>query len=199
MRRAHIAVVAAFALAGCEVYTPATPDAILAARYESPEPPSVTLMSMVNGSSGRSEHAALLINGSQRVLYDPAGTFTHPDLPRAGDVHYGMTPRFVDYYERYHARFGYFVEVDEVPVSRAAADRLIANAQAEGQQMKMMCGFAAADVLRPVPPFEGVTKSLWPEGLRKDFKRMPGVTTSYVYENDIGQNKAWERSDQPRS
>ena len=39
----------------------------------------------------------LLINGSQQVLYDPAGTFTHPDLPRAGDVHYGMTPRFVDF------------------------------------------------------------------------------------------------------
>jgi len=121
MRRAHIAVLAALALAGCEIYTPATPGAIAAASYKSPEPPSVTLMSMVNESSGRSEHAALLINGSQRVLYDPAGTFTHPDLPRAGDVHYGMTPRFVDYYERYHARFGYFVEADEVPIGRADA------------------------------------------------------------------------------
>ena len=53
------------------------------------------------------------------MLYDPAGTFTHPDLPRRGDIHYGMTPRYVDYYERYHARFDYFVEAQKVPVSRA--------------------------------------------------------------------------------
>ncbi|MFT3974302.1 MAG: hypothetical protein QM699_12880 [Amaricoccus sp.] len=199
MRRAIIALAAVSALAGCEVYKPATPEAIEAARYVSPEPPSVTLMSMVNESSGRSEHAGLLINGSQQVLFDPAGTFTHPDLPRAGDIHYGMTPRYVDYYERYHARFGYFVEADKVPITRAQADQLIANAQAEGQQMKMMCSLATADVLRPVAPFEGVTKSVFPEALRKDFERMPGVGTTFVYENDIGQNKVWEHSDQPRS
>ena len=199
MRRALLALVAAAALAGCEVYAPATPEAIMAARYESPEPPSVTLLSMVNDSSGRSEHAALLINGAQQVLYDPAGTFTHPDLPRAGDIHYGMTPRYVDYYERYHARFGYFVEADRLPISRADADQLIADAQAEGQQMKMMCSLAVADVLRPLPQFQGVTKSIWPEGIRADFKRMPGVTTRYVREDDIGQNKAWERSGEPQS
>lgn len=198
-RRALFALLAASALAGCEMYTPATPEAIVAARYESPEAPSVTLMSMVNESSGRSEHAGLLINGSQQVLYDPAGTFTHPDLPRAGDIHYGMTPKFVDYYQRYHARFGYFVEISKVPVSRAAADQLIANAQAEGQQMKMMCSLAAADVLRGVPPFDGVTKSIFPEGLRRDFERLPGVSATYVYESDIGQNNVWERSDEPRS
>ena len=43
-----------------------------------------------------------------------------------------MTPRFVDYYERYHARFDYFVEAQKVPVSRAAADQIIANAQGAG-------------------------------------------------------------------
>lgn len=199
MRRALAALMVTAALAGCEAYTPASPERIAEARYVSPEPPSVTLMSMVNESSGRSEHAGLLINGSQQVLYDPAGTFTHPDLPRAGDIHYGMTPRYVDYYERYHARFGYFVEADKVPVSRAVADQLIASAQAEGQQLKMMCSLAAADVLRTVPEFDGVTKSIFPEGLREDFKRMPGVSTTYVYESDIGQNKVWEQSDQPRS
>ena len=132
MRRALLALTAAASLAGCEVYQPASSDAIARARYVSPEPPSVTLVSMVNTRSGRSAHSGLLINGSQQVLYDPAGTFTHPDLPRRGDIHYGMTPRFVDYYERYHARFDYFVEAQKVPISRAAADQLIANAQAAG-------------------------------------------------------------------
>lgn len=192
--------VAALCLAGCEIYTPATQAAIDRARYVSPEPPSVTLISMVNEKSGNSEHAGLLINGSQQVLYDPAGTFTHPDLPRRGDIHYGMTPRYVDYYERYHARFDYFVEAQRLEVSRAAADQLIANAQAEGQRMKMTCSLAQADVLKPVPPFTGVIhSSIFPETLRHEFQTLPGVKDSYVYENDVGQNKAWERTDVPQS
>ena len=181
------------------MYEPASFEAIARAKYVSPDPPSVTLMSMVNEKSGKSEHAGILINGSQQVLYDPAGTFTHPELPRRGDVHYGMTPRYVDYYERYHARFDYFVEAQKVPVSRAAADQLIADAQAEGQQMKMTCSLAAADVLRPVPPFTAVRKSIFPEALRRDFQELPGVEDSYVYENDVGQNKVWEHSDVPQS
>jgi hypothetical protein len=198
VRAALLALLAAVALAGCEVYEPASFAEIERARYQSPEPASVTLMSMVNTASGRSAHAGLLINGSEQVLYDPAGTFTHPDLPRRGDIHYGMTPRFVDYYERYHARFDYFVEAQTVPVSRATADQIIANAQAQGQSMKMMCALEVADVLRPTPQFQNVTKSLSPEALRRDFDQMPGVEDSYVYETDIGKNNAWERSDTPR-
>ena len=194
MRRALLVLTALLALTGCEVYRPAPPEEIARARYVSDEPPSVTLLSMVNARSGRSAHAGLLINGSQQVLYDPAGTFAHPALPRAGDIHYGMTPRYVDYYERYHARFDFFVEVQQVPVSRAAADQLIANAQAEGQQLKATCSLATADVLRPVPPFERVTRSFFPEALRKDFAALPGVQTRYVRELDVGKNRGWERS-----
>jgi hypothetical protein len=199
MRQALLALVAALALGGCEVYQPASFAEIARARYVSPEPPSVTLMSMVNARSGRSAHAGLLINGSQQVLYDPAGTFTHPDLPRRGDIHYGMTPRYVDYYERYHARFDYFVEAQKVPVTRAEADQIIANAQAQGQSMKMTCGLDVADVLQPVPPFQSVHKSFFPEALREDFAAMPGVEDSYVYESDVGKNKEWERGGTPRS
>jgi hypothetical protein len=194
MRRALLALCAATMLAGCEFYAPASPDAIARARYVSDDPPSVTLMSMVSNKSGRSAHSALLINGSQQVLYDPAGTFTHPDLPRRGDLHYGMTPRYVDYYERYHARFDYFVEAQKVPISRTEADRLIADAQAEGKVMKMHCALAVADVLRPVPEFSNVTRSYFPEYLREDFAAVPGVLTSHVREDDVGQNRVWERT-----
>jgi hypothetical protein len=197
MRAALFALAALTALAGCEVYRPADPDAIARARYVSETPASVTLMSMVSRSTGRSAHVGLLINGSQQVLYDPAGTFTHPDLPRAGDIHYGMTPRFVDYYERYHARFDYFVEIQKVPISRAAADQLIVNAQGEGQSMKMTCALAAADVLQPVPPFQNVSRSIFPEALRQDFSAMPGVEIRYVQESDVGQNRVWEAGAPP--
>ncbi len=198
MRALVLALAGVMALSGCEFYTPATPEEVAAARYVSDEPPSVTLMSMVNNRNGRSAHAGLLINGSQQVLYDPAGTFTHPALPRRDDIHYGMSPRYVDYYERYHARFDYHVEAQKVPLSRAQADQLIADAQGRGKTMKMQCALAAAAVLQPVPPFENVPHSVFPEALREYFDRLPGVEDSYVYESDIGQNRVWEESDTPR-
>jgi hypothetical protein len=165
MRRALMAALAAVLLAGCEVYEPADPEEVARARYVSDEPPSVTLISMVNNGTGRSAHSALLINGSERVLYDPAGTFQHPDLPRRGDIHYGITPRFLDYYERYHARFSHFVHTQTVEVDRAT---------------------------RPVEPFTHVRWSLSPDSVRQDFAGIPGVVDDYVYEVDVGKNRVWE-------
>jgi hypothetical protein len=190
--RIAVALLGALVVSGCEIYEPASPQMIARARYESAEPPSVTLISMVKTSSGRSAHSALLINGSERVLYDPAGTFSHPDLPRAGDIHYGMTEKYVEYYERYHARFSHFVQTQKVDVSRETADRIIANARAEGKSFKMTCSLATADVLRDVPPFTSVRSSWFPETLRQDFARIPGVETGYRRETDIGQNSVWE-------
>ena len=132
------------------------------------------------------------------MLYDPAGTFTHPDLPRRGDIHYGMTPRYVDYYERYHARFDHFVEAQKVYVDRATADRILANAEAEGKMLKMACAVAVADVVKTEPPFQGVRSTFFPETVREDFARIAGVEDSYVYEMDVGKNKEWERTDAPR-
>lgn len=185
-------------LAGCEFYTPASPDEIARARYVSDEPPSITLMSMVNTSSGKSAHSGLLVNGSEQVLFDPAGTFTHPDLPRKGDVHYGMTPRFVDYYERYHARFDYIVEAEKVPVTRAEADEIIADAKAHGKSMKMTCGLAVAKVLDPVPRFSDAPSNIQPEALREYFARLPGVEVRYVTDSDVGKNKVWEQPAGPQ-
>lgn len=197
LSRAVAALAVATLLSGCEVYRPADPEEIARARYVSPEPPSVTLFSMVDVASGRSAHSALLINGSQQVLYDPAGTFTHPDLPRAGDIHYGMTPRFVDYYERYHARFSHFVEVQKVEVDRATADAVLARAEAEGKTLKMLCAGSVTGALQGIPLRQGAPHAVageHPQG----FLPHPGVEDGYVYENDSGKNRVWERSDTAR-
>lgn len=197
MLRALAALAVIFALTACEVYEPASPEAVARARYVSDEPPSVTLISMVDNKTGKSAHAALLINGSQRVLYDPAGTFQHPDLPRRGDVHYGMTPRYLDYYERYHARFSHHVHAQTVEVSRATADQVLANAEAEGKTLKMLCAGSVTGALKPVEPFTHVRWTLSPEGVREDFRRIPGVADSYVRESDVGKNRAWEQAATP--
>lgn len=192
--RGILAVVLALSVAGCEIYQPASPDAIAAARFESDGPASITLLSMVNARNGRSAHSALLIDGSQVVLYDPAGTFTHPDLPRANDVHYGMSPRYVDYYERYHARFSHFVHRQTIAVSRAEADEAIARAEAEGKTAKMHCALAIAAVLQPMPRFDAVRASYFPEVVREDFARFDGVEEGFIYEHDTGKNRVWETS-----
>ena len=193
--RLLLAVFVAVTLSACEFYTPATPEEIARARYVSSEPPSITLMSMVDERSGSSAHSGVLINASQQVLFDPAGTFTHPELPRSGDIHYGMTPRFVDYYERYHARFGYFVEVQRVVVTKEQAEQVLANAEARGKSLKMECGLAVSGVLQSVPPFTGMGTAFFPESIREDFARIPGVETRRIYENDKGQNKVWEQEE----
>jgi len=191
-RGALVALAGALMLAGCEIYEPASPEEISRASYVSAEPPSVTLVSMVSTRTGKSAHSALLINGAQRVLYDPAGTFQHPDLPRRGDIHYGITPRFLDYYERYHARHSHFVHSQTVYVSRATADQVLANAKAIGPTPKMLCNTAVANALRPVSPFTEVRPTISPEASRRAFALIPGVADSYVREDDIGQNNAWE-------
>ena len=183
-------------LAGCEVYRPADFDDIARARYVSPEPPSVTLLSMVNSGPGRSAHVGLLINGSEQVLYDPAGTFTHPDLPRRGDVHYGMTPRYVDYYERYHARFDYFVEAQRLPVSRAQADQMLANAKAHGQSMKMTCALDVGRRAEAGSQLPGRSGQLFPRGAAGQLRRATGRANELRLR--IGRGKERRMGDSPR-
>lgn len=194
MRWFVLLLTAFLVLSGCEVYRAAEPAEIESARYVSNQPPSVTLMSMVNSRNDRAAHSALLINGSEQVIYDPAGTFQHPDLPRADDIHYGVTPRFLDYYERYHARFDYYVHSQQIPVSRDTADQILANVKARGHTPKMFCADSVTASLKPVPPFQNMRITLFPETVRRDFAQIPGVQDSYVREVDKGQNKVWEQS-----
>jgi len=53
----------------------------------------LTLLTMKNTGSGNGAHTGLMINASQRVLWDPAGTFGHASIPERNDVHFGITPR----------------------------------------------------------------------------------------------------------
>ena len=143
---------------------------------------------MVNTRSGGGEHSALLINGSQQVIYDPAGTFRHSELPRRDDMVYGITPRFADYYNSYHARFGYFVQVQTLDISRAQADQMISSAQARGHVGKLFCASAVSDVLNDYPQFSGIRNTLFPGAIMKRVAQIDAVNTVIVSENDIGQN-----------
>ena len=76
-------------LAGCagtaaSVWAP--DEAVARARYVHEAPPSITLITVVNNTTGGGAHSALLINADERVIFDPAGTWHHPQLPERNDV-----------------------------------------------------------------------------------------------------------------
>lgn len=166
----------------------ASDEAVRAARYVSTEPPSITLFTVIGIPRGEGGHSALMINGSQRVIYDPAGTWNHPRIPERRDVLYGITDNFRAFYIDYHARSTYWVAEDRVPVSREVADLAIARAEANGASAKSFCAIESANVLRGVPGFEGAPSAFSPLKLRAWFLTLPGVTSRRHMDGDPANN-----------
>jgi len=176
-------------VAGCASNSgTAAVEEISAAQFSNPEPASISVITMVNSNSGFGEHSALLINGSQQVIYDPAGTFRHSQLPRRDDMVYGITPRFANYYNSYHARFGYHVQVQSMDISREQADQMIASAQARGHVGKLFCAAAISDVLNDYPQFSNIRDTFLPGGIMKRVAEIDAIDTLIIREDDIGQN-----------
>ena len=92
MRRFVMCLAVCLTAAGCAgQYVWAPDEKVEAVRYVSPEPPSLTLFTMVNNETGAGGHSGLMINASERVIFDPAGTLTHPTFVERNDVLYGVT------------------------------------------------------------------------------------------------------------
>ena len=175
--------------AGGTSSAPDAPDsAILAARYVPDGPPSVTLFTVVNNQSGSGAHSGLLISGSERVLFDPAGSFNHPRLPERGDMHHGMSDPMVAFYIDYHARETYRVIEQTVPVSPMVAEMVIARAKARGAVPKAHCANSISAILRDVPGFESLGVTYFPNRLADQFGELPGVMTRVITDDDADDN-----------
>lgn len=173
-------------LAGCAAEPVwASDDAVARATYRHDGPPALTLYTTRNVGSGNGAHTGLLINATQRVLFDPAGTFVHSSLPERNDVIFGMTPRVVDYYVSYHARVSYYVVEQELLVSAPVAEAALRAAMAYGAVPKAQCARAASAILRDLPGIGAAIGSTWfPENLEDDFGTLPGVTRVEHRETD---------------
>ena len=69
-------LIAILALTACAAKAPFAPDAaVQAAAFVAEGPPSVTLFTVINNRSGAGAHSGLMINASQRVMFDPAGSW----------------------------------------------------------------------------------------------------------------------------
>ncbi len=188
-RRVFLAATLPAVLAACGADNIwASDEAVRAARFVSDEPPSITLFTVIGIPRGEGGHSALMINGSQRVIYDPAGSWQHPRIPERHDVLYGITDNFKNFYIDYHARSTYWVAEDTVPVSREVADLAIRRAQANGAANKSFCAVETGTVLSGVPGFEGAPTGFSPTKLRNWFLTLPNVRSRRFQDGDPANN-----------
>lgn len=164
-------------------------EAVSSMAYVHPGPSQVTLYTVINNRSNEGGHTALMVNGSQRIIWDPAGTWWNPRSPERNDVHYGITPRMEEIYIDYHARTTWRVVVQEVEVTRAQADMLIAALQANGAVPKAQCAAVTSRILAGIPGFERAPQSWYPKRLMDYFDTLPGVTKTVVYDDDDDNNQ----------
>ena len=145
-------------------------EAVARARYVSGEPPSITLYTVVRKRGNEGAHSGLMIDGSQRVMFDPAGTWHHPTVPERNDLHYGITERMRKFYIDYHARETYDVIEHKIYVSPAVAEAAIRRAEAYGAVNKAFCGSSVSDILRGLPGFETMPSTFFPNRIMRAFE-----------------------------
>lgn len=174
--------------AGCAVKTdpPVSDDAVARAAYRHDGPPKLTLFTMISNDTGSGAHSSLMINGSQRVIFDPAGTFRKEGkIVARGDVVYGVTPRLADVYTRFHARETYHVRVQELPVPAGTAEKALQVALSYGEVPDAQCSVSTSRILAQLDGIGGKIDSTWyPRNLAEQFAQLPGASSRKLYEYD---------------
>lgn len=189
MLRLVLSLAAIVGLSACGAEPKWAPEEqVQAARFVSDEPPSITLYTVVNKTSGSGAHSAILVNASERVIFDPAGTWMHPRLPERNDVHFGMTDKAIAFYIDYHARETYDVIEQKVYVSPEVAEAVLAKVKAYGAVPKAMCTNATSAILRSTPGFESLPQTWYPKRLSTALDAVPGVSTRVITDDDDDSN-----------
>lgn len=175
------------ALAGC-ASSPQKPNADAAtltqAAYRDPGTPSMMLITMVNNRTGKGGHTSLMINASQRVIFDPAGSFKADVVPEYNDVLYGITPAVFEAYRGSHARETFHVVTQEVALTSAQAERAFQLVTSNGRVPGAYCANATSGIMAQIPGFESIDRTFFPVRLQEQFGTLPGVVTERYYEND---------------
>ncbi|MEM8537251.1 MAG: hypothetical protein AAGF56_05240 [Pseudomonadota bacterium] len=185
MDRRYFLVGLPLALGACSAQQVWAPDDLVTrAVYREPGRSYLTLYTMLNVGSGNGAHTALLINASQRVLFDPAGAWQQDLMPERNDVLFGATPALEEYYVSFHARVTYYVVGQTVDVAPEVAEQALNLALVSGPVAQANCARVTSRMLRQLPGFEGIRQTWGPGRIMEDFGKLPGVTTREYREND---------------
>ncbi|MGV8950074.1 MAG: hypothetical protein ACOH2M_03150 [Cypionkella sp.] len=150
------------------------------AHYFAEQPRTITLFTVVSVRNGSGAHSAMLINASEQVMFDPAGSFSHPKVPERNDVLYGMNPRMVAFYIDYHARETYNVVKQTVVVSPQVAELIKQKVEAYGAVGQAHCADSISAILKDVPGFEAIKPTWFPNKLSDEFAQLPGVQRTFI-------------------
>lgn len=163
-----------------------SPAEVAAASFTTEGPRTLTLFTMISNRTGSGGHTALMIDGSQRVIFDPAGSFRDPRAAERGDVIYGVTPAWLQAYRSAHARSAYHVVSQRIVVTPEQAEQALRLAQSNGSVMAAHCANATSRLLAQVPGFTHVDRTYYPVKLMTQFGTIQGVETTRYYEDDAG-------------
>ena len=190
MRRHFLCLAAVAALSACGAAEPlwAPQEAVNAARYVHPGPPAITLFTVISNRNGSGVHSGLMINGSQRIMFDPAGSWQLPRLAERNDVHFGITDKMVDFYIDYHARETFHMVEQTKIVSPEVAELVLQRAMAYGAVAKANCTNSISDILAGVPGFETLPQTYFPKKYMEAFRTLPGVTERKITDDDADDN-----------
>ncbi len=164
-----------------------SPEEVQRRAYVHDGPPALTLITMVSNSTGSGGHSSLMINASQRTMYDPAGRYYNSTVAEQNDLLYGITPEILKRYVSFHARDTHHVVLQTVEVSPAVAEQAYALARQRGTSWDAMCSTNVTRILANTQGFEDLSGSIFPARLMKNFGELPGVKTEKVYEYDTGK------------
>ena len=182
--RATVAAGALLVLAACSGEQVWAPDAeVEAVAFRPDGPPTVTLMTMINGRSGGGGHSALMIDGNQRVIFDPAGSWHNPQIPERNDVLYGMHPAAMDLYVDFYTRDPYHLVLQEIEVTPEIANYLIQQVENHGAVPRAQCSLSVSRILSGTPGFEVMNANWFPERTMRQFGDIPGVQTQTIYDD----------------
>ncbi len=187
MRKFILCLLLPLALMGCSAKSEwASDEMVTRMAYREPGPATLTLMSMISNRSGGGAHTSLMINASQRVIWDPAGSFKHSEIPERNDVIYGVNPEVYSVFKGAHARETYHVVMQEVVVAPEVAEKAFAIARGLGPVSQTQCTTSTSKLLSQLPGFENIGSHLFPKKLMENFAKIPGVKTGRLFEDDAG-------------
>ncbi|MGL4235885.1 hypothetical protein [Tabrizicola sp.] len=175
-------------LAACAEPKWAPEEQVQSVRFVEGPPTYITLYTVVNKKTGSGAHTSLLVNGSERLIFDPAGTWYHPKLPERNDVHFGMNEKALAFYIDYHTRVTYDTIEQKIFVSPEVAELVLRRVKENGAVPKAMCTNHTSRILRGIPGFESLPQTFYPKQLSKAFGELPGVTTRVITDNDDDNN-----------
>ncbi|WP_299080621.1 hypothetical protein [uncultured Ruegeria sp.] len=157
---------------------------VIARSYRDPGPSTLTLYTMINTRTGSGAHTSLMIGGSERVIFDPAGSFRADVVPVVDDVLYGITPAVEQAYRSSHARETHYARIQTIQVTPQQAEIALQLAKQSGPVAGAYCANSTASILKQVPGFEQIDVTFFPVKLSEQFGQIPGVVTEEYREND---------------